>query len=175
LPAGSGPRKLGDVPPRRHLIAPCAGVALERPVPQLRTPTAADRESLARLMLDAYLGTIDYEGETIVEARAEVDGWLASPEAALDQSHVAVEAGTIVSAVLLSRVDGMPFVAYLYTDPAWKGRGLAEGLMRSAMRERAARGDERIHLWVTVGNTPAERIYERLGFVDVPAEGPAPA
>jgi predicted GNAT family acetyltransferase len=76
-----------------------------------------------------------------------------------------------VSAALLSHSDGMPVVSYLYTGAAWKGRGLAEGLLRSVMVSLAATGRERIHLWVTAGNTPAERIYERLGFTDAPPAG----
>jgi GNAT superfamily N-acetyltransferase len=106
---------------------------LAPPLLPVRPPTTADRHALAELMLDAYVGTIDYEGETIVEARAEVDLWYASPERLLERSLVAVEADAIVSAVLLSRIEETPFVAYLYTDPAWKGRGLGESLMRSAM------------------------------------------
>lgn len=155
---------------RRHLIASCAGVTVERPLPAVRPPTVADRAALARLMLDAYRGTIDYEGETIVEAAAEVDAWFASPEPLPDRSLVALEGGGIVGAALLSRVDGIPFVAYLYTDPAWKRRGIAEGLVRAAMASLAETGEDRIHLWVTAGNTAAERIYDRLGFVDVPEE-----
>lgn len=139
-------------------------------MPAVRPPTTADRDALAQLMLDAYVGTIDYDGETIFEAGAEVDGWFASTEPLPAQSLVAVEAGAIVSAVLLSRVDGVPLVAYLFTDPAWKGHGLGEGLMRALMASLAAAGDERVHLWVTAGNTPAERIYERLGFVDGPTD-----
>ena len=126
-------------------------------------------------MLDAYVGTIDYEGETMVEAIAEVDAWFASAEPLPGESLVAVEAGRIVSVALLSRVDGMPFVAYLYTDPAWKGRGLAEGLLRSVMASLAAAGHDRVHLWVTAGNTQAERIYDRLGFGEVPADEPETA
>jgi GNAT superfamily N-acetyltransferase len=48
-------------------------------------------------------------------------------------SLVALEDGTIVSAALLSTLHEMPLVAYLFTDPAWKGRGLAEGLLRPAL------------------------------------------
>jgi predicted GNAT family acetyltransferase len=82
-----------------------------------------------------------------------------------------VEGGEIVSAALLSRSDGMQVVSYLYTGAAWKGRGLAKGLLRAVMASLAASGHDRIHLWVTAGNGPAERIYERLGFIDV-LEGP---
>ena len=145
-------------------------------MPEMRQPTADDRDRLAELMLDAYVGTIDYDDETIDQAVAEVDGYFAAQagEPLLAHSLVALEDGTIVSAALLSTLHEMPLVAYLYTDPAWKGRGLAEGLLRSVMASLAQAGQERIHLWVTAGNTPAERIYERLGFVDIrPGDDPA--
>src|SRR4029077_7184304 len=119
---------------------------LDRPLPAVRPPTAADRDALARVMLDAYRGTIDDEGETIVEAAAEVDAWFAGPEPLVDRSLVAVEADRIVGAALLSRVDGTPFVAYLYTAAAWKRRGIAEGLVRAVMSSLAKAGEDRIHL-----------------------------
>jgi ribosomal protein S18 acetylase RimI-like enzyme len=157
---------------RRHLVALCGGVTLGRQMAEVRRPTTDDRDRLAELMLDAYVGTIDYDGETMVEAVAEIDGYFAAKAGVpvLAHSLVAVEAGRIVSAALLSNLKGLPHVAYLYTDPARKRRGLAQGLLRSAMTSLAAAGHERIYLWVTPGNTPAERIYERLGFVDVPPE-----
>jgi hypothetical protein len=58
---------------RRHLVASCTSISLDPSMPPVRPPTVADRGRLAELMLDAYRGTIDYEGETIVEAVAEVD------------------------------------------------------------------------------------------------------
>jgi predicted GNAT family acetyltransferase len=40
--------------------------------------------------------------------------------------------------------------------------------MIQVLRSLHAAGERRAHLWVTVGNDPAERIYDRLGFTDVP-------
>lgn len=156
---------------RRHLMAD-----LEAPIPDrlmalpVRRVTEDDAEALAVLMLDAYAGTIDTDGtETIADARAEVAGWLsgASVPPVLEHSYVIVYEGEPVSAVLASRVDGLPFIAYAYTAAAHKGRGLSSGLMTHAMRSIRAAGERRVHLWVTVGNVPAEQIYERLGFTDV--------
>lgn len=140
----------------------------------VRHVTAADAEALAVLMLDAYEGTIDADGsETIDDARNEVTGWLsgASVPPMLEHSYVAVEEDQPVSAVLTSRVAELPFIAYAYTAAAHKGRGLSIGLMAHAMRSLRAAGERRAHLWVTVGNVPAEHIYERLGFRDVPPVG----
>lgn len=124
-------------------------------------------------MLDAYEGTIDTDGgETMDDARNEVNGWLsdASVPPMLEHCFVALggEAAMPISAVLVSRVAELPFIAYAYTAAAHKGRGLSSGLMAHTMRSLRDAGERQVHLWVTVGNVPAEHIYERLGFRDVP-------
>jgi hypothetical protein len=42
--------------------------------PGIRRVERRDLEALAELMLDAYIGTIDYEGEDYEDAIAEVSG-----------------------------------------------------------------------------------------------------
>jgi ribosomal protein S18 acetylase RimI-like enzyme len=160
---------------RRHLIAAVADV---EPAPAglpARSPAPDDLEELAALMLDAYRGTIDADGdETLDVARDEVAGYFAGRSGAphLEHSRVAIDDGRIVSAVLVSEFEGTPLIAYVFTAADHKGRGLADALTRAAMRSLADAGRERVHLWVTAGNTAAERIYERLGFADV--ADPAP-
>ena len=54
---------------RRHMVASLAGLSSNpssnRSITSARPPTADDRDRLAELMLDAYVGTIDYDGETM--------------------------------------------------------------------------------------------------------------
>jgi predicted GNAT family acetyltransferase len=136
---------------------------------QVRHPGADDTEALAALMLDAYLGTVDADGsETLDDARAEVSGYFsaASGEPMLAHSFVAVDGDAPVSAVLVSRHDDMPLIAYAMTAASHKGRGLATALTERSLSSLHAAGELNAHLWVTRGNTPAERIYERLGFRD---------
>jgi ribosomal protein S18 acetylase RimI-like enzyme len=159
--------------PRRHLVA-ALGTAEHVPPPSppgvtVRTPAAEDAEALAVLMLDAYRGTIDASGdETLEVARDEVSGFVAGASGTpmLEHSRVAVDQGRLVSAALVSRFEGRPLIAYVFTAADHKGRGLGDALTRNVMASLAAAGDERVHLWVTAGNIPAERIYERLGFRD---------
>ncbi len=153
---------------RRHLVADLSGIEpVAMPIP-VRLPAPDDLESLAALMLDAYHGTVDADGdETLEMARDEVSSFLAgqSGKPLLEHSRVAVKGRAIVSAVLISLFEDLPLVAYTYTGAAHKGRGLAEGMLRLAMASLRSAGHERVHLWVTAGNQPAERIYVLLGFV----------
>ena len=156
---------------RRHLIValgPVPAPAIGLPV---RHPSREDAEALAVLMLDAYQGTIDADGsETLDDARDEVNGFFsrARIEPLLEHSYVALDGDAPVSAVLVARHEGMPFISYVFTAASHNGRGLATKLTVVALRSLHAAGEKRAHLWVTAGNAPAEAIYERLGFRDVP-------
>jgi ribosomal protein S18 acetylase RimI-like enzyme len=155
---------------RRHLVADLGDVESPQIDLPVREPRPDDIERLAALMLDAYRGTIDFDGdETLSVARDEVASYLAGKSGTplLEHSHVALAGERIVSAVLVSDFEGTPLIAYLFTAADQKGRGLGDTLTRMAMCSLAAAGRDRVHLWVTAGNVPAERIYERLGFTDV--------
>lgn len=130
----------------------------------VRTVSPDDAEALAVLMLDAYAGTIDSDGsETLDDARTEVAGFFAGAPL-LEHSLVAEADGRPAAAVLVSRHDDVPLIAYVMTAANHKGQGLASALVARALRSLHAAGERRAHLWVTGGNVPAERIYRRLGF-----------
>lgn len=135
----------------------------------VRQVTADDAEALSVLMLDAYEGTIDSDGsETIEVARDEVAGYFsgAAGTPMLTHSFVALADDRPISAILVSRHEEAPLIAYLMTAPSHKARGLAGSLTTLALSSLLAAGEDRAHLWVTAGNEPAERIYARLGFTD---------
>jgi RimJ/RimL family protein N-acetyltransferase len=142
----------------------------------VRHPNTDDAESLARLMLDAYEGTIDADGsETLDDARTEVAGYFSAERQPMpEHSFVALDGDVPVAAVLVARYENLPLIAYVMTAAAHKGAGLATALTHLALASLHAAGERRVHLWVTSGNTAAERIYERIGFRDVPPEGDAP-
>lgn len=130
---------------------------------QVRAPVDADRAELAELMMDAYVGTIDYHGETLDQAVEEVDGAFSSG-ALLDLSRVAVEDGTIVSAVLVNLVEHDPFIGYAMTRAAFKGRGYASALLDECATAIWDAGHNRIRAWITSGNTPSEKVFLGAGF-----------
>lgn len=54
----------------------------------------------------------------------------------------------------------------LYVRPAWRGRGVASGLIESVCQRSAAVGAAAVSLEVRSDNPRAAALYERLGFGD---------
>ena len=152
---------------RRHEYVLALDDSLARPAddPAVRHPTSDDAEALAELMLDAYLHTIDYEGETVVEAREEVGRYFAG-RPLLECSWVRLDGDAAVSALLVSHwADrGCPIVSYVMTASAWKGKGLASDLLARSLASLAATGLEEVRAVVTEGNLPSEAVFARAGF-----------
>ena len=129
----------------------------------MRPATSADRIALADLMMDAYAGTIDYDGETLDQALEGVDGALRE-NALLDLSRAAAHGDVIESAVLVSLNKGDAFVGYVMTRAASKGRGLASALLDLCADAIWSTGYPRIRAWITEGNIPSEKLFLRAGF-----------
>ncbi|MEE2935699.1 MAG: GNAT family N-acetyltransferase [Planctomycetota bacterium] len=62
------------------------------------------------------------------------------------------------------QLDGWGAIQNLGIDPDHRGRGLGTILLSRAAEGFRAEGLPRMHLEVTTDNTPAIRLYERLGF-----------
>ncbi len=156
-------RTMGDVVKVRYEIELFGDRPdLDTPDVDIRQLAPTDRDALAHLMLDAYIGTIDYEGETLKEARDGVDSWLeGSP--LVDHSCGAIIDGQIVSAVLVSVLDESPFIAIVMTDPAHKGARLARAVTEAALISLKRAGHSRVALYITKGNTPSEKLFAAIG------------
>ena len=87
--------------------------------PGLRSPANSDIEALGFLMYRAYLGTIDDEGESQADAVQEIRKTYRGDYGAfsLEHSSVAERLGRLVSATLITELDGRPFVAFTMTNP----------------------------------------------------------
>lgn len=133
-----------------------------------RTARKSDREDLAILLYAAYRGTIDDDGETFADALAEIDKLFAGGygEFLSDCSFVIEEGEFLASASLITwwEPHRAPLVAFAMTRPEAQGRGMARSLLKESMNALLDRGDERLTLIVTDGNTPAQSLYESLGF-----------
>ena len=132
-----------------------------------------DTAALAELTLAAYQGTIDYEGETLAEAQAEIEKVFASRYGPLipEASTVVEEEGRLLAACFVTLYEERPFVVFMMTHPEHKGRGLGTQLLQTSIDALLDRGHAELDLVVTDGNTPAQRVYEKLGFEVVMDDG----
>lgn len=72
--------------------------------------------------------------------------------------------GTPVGTLWLGLWPDAAFVLGVETDPEHRGRGHGRTLMLLAEARAVAGGRDRIGLNVFAGNTPAEKLYESLGY-----------
>lgn len=145
-----------------HLAASRAGAGgtpRARPAFRLGGAPAAARGALLA-WLDAGL-----RGGRAGRLAAELP--LALGEAAEDDHVVAWIAGAPASHALLRRIEleaagvrlRLGMIGLVYTDPAWRGRGLAGACVEEALRRLAARGALLAALWSEAGS-----LYARHGF-----------
>ena len=113
-------------------------------------------------MLDSYIGTIDYEGEGIEEAQAEVMDYLgAGPN--LEGSWVVEDGDLLLAAALISTLEEGPLVGYVMTRAAAKGQGVAATLLEKCIQSLTEQGWEKVDAFITSGNTASERLFARAG------------
>lgn len=134
---------------------------------QVRSISRDDLEDLARLMLDAYVGTIDYEDEDLEDAMEEVRSFLDDGRALLDRSYLVEADGSIASAVLVSLFEGRPFISYVMTLASHKNQGLARLVTAIALERLADDGHETVDLYITEGNAPSEALFRSVGAVQI--------
>lgn len=141
----------------------------------------------APLLVAATVMNVNWSGSQLVTAaevarEASLAHYTVLDRARGDEALVACDRSSVVGLVWYLFLDaadpGYGFVADDVPElcvcvwPGYRGVGLGERLVRAAFETAADRGVARISLSVETGN-PARRLYERLGFVDVPgaAEG----
>jgi GNAT superfamily N-acetyltransferase len=133
----------------------------------------ADRiEDIGEAFYDAYVDTIDYEGEAVEDAVTEVKDVFAGAYGKIipEVSGCFMSEGLVASAIFAVESTGGVFIPYVITTKRHSGRGYATRLIENATYQANRLGYRFIDLYVTKGNDAAERIYRRLGFIDAPPE-----
>jgi hypothetical protein len=126
---------------------------------------------LGELLLDAYRGTIDDEGETLKRAIAEMQGYFdgkygrALPEA----SAVAWRGPVPVSLSLVSwfAPTDCPFISYVATRSDSKGVGVGRLVLCESLRRLGRNGYGQVRAFITKGNAPSEALFKGRGFAPV--------
>ena len=136
---------------------------------QLRAPQTSDTDAMAELMLEAYRGTIDYEGETLVEAIAEVKAYLAGERGGrplLEVSRLAFDGERLAGACLAAEWHERQtaLISYVMTHGEWKRRGVGRQVLRAVLTALRAQDYRQVYAAITEGNIFSERLFGRMGF-----------
>jgi GNAT superfamily N-acetyltransferase len=146
-------RSLGAPPP-----APANRLGAHAIVPAVE----ADPDALAALLLDAYRGTIDDDGEGEDDARAAIDHYLGQ---LVPPYSVIVELdGRPVSLSFVVLVQGRHYIDPVATSAAHKRQGLGVEAVGTSLRRLNRDGVDEVGAVITDGNLASERLFARLGF-----------
>lgn len=124
-------------------------------VPVLRRGTGADADIAARVYLRARHHAIP-EIPPLVHSDDEVRDWM---RGVVDEQEAWLACADDGAPLGLMVLDG-DWLAHLYVDPEWTGRGLGARFLTLA-KQRRPRG---LQLWTFASNVRAQRFYERHGF-----------
>jgi ribosomal protein S18 acetylase RimI-like enzyme len=147
-------------------------VTEERGVDIVRWPTQGSslEPGLTELLAAYHLSTEAEKGEAVADVDGLPDRYRAEvldPRTAFADAVVLVALSGNTAAgclVVTAPEDGRSEVKRLWTDPAFRGRGIASGLVGAALTDCAERGVSTVRLSVWRWRTGAIALYERLGF-----------
>jgi 8-oxo-dGTP pyrophosphatase MutT (NUDIX family)/GNAT superfamily N-acetyltransferase len=122
------------------------------------------RHTDARQCADVYLRSRAFALPTVPVAHAESDvrRWMADDVVGRTDMWVAEVDGVVVGLMVLDHGRDGAWIEQLYLDPSWCGRGLGDRFVELAK----GRASEGLQLWTFQANGPAQRFYERHGFVE---------
>lgn len=125
---------------------------------------------IAEAMHNAYEGTIDDEGENLSQTLDELKRLFKGAYGPLmeEASYLVMDGKKVLSAILTCLYRGEPTITYTFTRKEAQRLGYATVLIAKAAEGLYENGYHSLFLYVTVENTPALRLYESLGFIEVP-------
>lgn len=126
-------------------------------------------EEIAKAMLDAYEGTVDYEGEDLKGCIKELHGLIDGKygDFVKEASYFIEKDGEIASAVFISLWKEKPLVTYVFTMKKHSGHHMARALLLKSIDSLRRMGYEELFLFVTVANENAVKLYRDIGFVPI--------
>lgn len=127
-----------------------------------------DINSLAKLMFEAYQGTIDYQGETFEDAVEEVQDTINGKYGTLLEqcSFLIEDKGQVLSACLVTLPEetSLPLLTFAMTHPSFKNQGMGTFLIKKSINALLTQSYKELYLVVTEGNIAAQHLYEKMGF-----------
>ncbi|WP_339291089.1 N-acetyltransferase [Paenibacillus sp. FSL W8-0187] len=152
---------------RKCMIRPAVDTHSPLLVDQFRCeqPEPGELVQITRLMMDAYRNSIDdRDGEAFTQdilyyfENNSIDILLDASSTIVDQ-----QSNEIVGVCFVSLWEDLPLIYEIAVAHAYRGKGLAEYMLRKAIR-KLDRYYDVLRLFVTTGNR-AELLYTKLGFL----------
>ena len=135
--------------------------------PVIRLVEDKDAAALAVLLLDAYRGSIDDEGENESDAREAIDDYVTKIER--PYSVVVEEDARLLAMSFVVVVSDVRYIDPVATASHGKGQGYGSAAVAESMRLLAAAGVPEVGAVITDGNAASERLFSALGFARVGA------
>lgn len=129
---------------------------------QIRPFRAGDERAAHAALEEAFAEHWGYEPMPFDVWR---DVTIGSPRFRPELLLLALDGAEVVGVLLEQDTEDAGWIAELGVRPAWRGRGIATALLRTAFAALAARGYGEVRLNVDVGNeSGALALYERVGM-----------
>ncbi|MFD9369305.1 GNAT family N-acetyltransferase [Streptomyces sp. NPDC060020] len=134
-----------------------------------QSPSAED--GLAGLLTAYHLRTEEEKGAAVAGVDGLPDSYraeISDPRTAFvdDAVLLALSGDTVVGCLVVTApAGGRSEIKRLWTEPSFRGRGIASGLLGAALAHAAESGVSGVRLSVWSWRTGAIALYERLGFV----------
>ena len=134
---------------------------------QVKPLESFELDDVAELLYLSYENTTDWvNGSTYDDARVAIADGQVGKYGEYQPNSSGLLLGndlTPASGILCSILEGMPFIVFTFTHPAFTNLGLASRLIKHAAFQFFSIGHQEFHLYVTSGN-PAIHLYRKLGF-----------
>jgi putative acetyltransferase len=133
-------------------------------------PARPGEEGLAALLAAYHLRTEAEKGKAVADASALPERYraeISNPRTAFidDAVFVALSGTAAVGCVVVTAAaDRRSEIKRLWTEPRFRGRGVASGLLGAALAHAADSGAAAVRLSVWEWRTGAVALYERFGF-----------
>lgn len=138
---------------------------------KLRRPARGEAAAVGALLLDAYQGTTDYEGEDLPRSVGEVEGFFEGKHGRpLPEASVVAWRGDLpVAACFIGwwALRNSPFVVFVATRSDSKRGGVGRLVLGESVRRLARAGHPEVRAVITEGNTASEALFRSLGFADL--------
>ncbi len=135
----------------------------------LRCVSRSDHAALAQLLLDAYAGSVDDEGENLDDALSEITEYF--ERLVWPHSYVVASGEQLQAMSLMIVSDGVHYINPVATASSHKRRGLGRTAVMTSIRSLVDTSIDQVGATITDGNVPSERLFASLGFARV---GPWP-